>query len=211
MIRVNLLPQKREARASGGQAWIFVVLGIAAFEVLGVMLYHQSKVEELQKQRTVNAEITTQIDQIKKAVSNHDSVKKQLEGLRAREDAINNLQSGRSGPTAVLLEVARILTRGQMPTVDPDALQQLRKDNPQAVPNAAWDARRLWLTKYTETDRVVRLAGFARDGDDVSELARRFAVSNFFTDVRLLPGSRTKDATSGLEVSQFELQMKAKY
>lgn len=211
MIRVNLLPQKREARASGGQAWIFVVLGIAALEVLGVMLFHQSKVDELQRQRNANAELQTQIDQIKKAVSNHDAIKAQLDALRAREDAIDKLQSARSGPTAVLLEVARILTRGMMPTVDPDVLQQLRKDDPGRVPNIGWDARRLWITKYDEIDRTVRIAGFARDGDDVSEVARRFGLSNYFSEVRLLAGTRQIDPSSGLEVNSFELQMKAKY
>lgn len=210
MIRVNLLPQKREARASGGQAWIFVVLGVAALELLVVMLFHQSKVEELQRQKTTNNELTSQIDQIKKAVSNHDAIKAQLDALRAREDAIDKLQTARSGPTAVLLEVARILTRGMMPTVDPDKLQQLRKDNPLAVPNPMWDARRLWITSYEEIDRTVRISGLARDGDDVSELARRFTLSDYFSDVRLLSGERMTDP-NGLDVNRFELQMKAKY
>jgi type IV pilus assembly protein PilN len=210
VIRVNLLPQKREARASGGQAWIFVVLGVAALELLVVMLFHQSKVEELQRQKTTNNELTSQIDQIKKAVSNHDAIKAQLDALRAREDAIDKLQTARSGPTAVLLEVARILTRGMMPTVDPDKLQQLRKDNPLAVPNPMWDARRLWITSYEEIDRTVRISGLARDGDDVSELARRFTLSDYFSDVRLLSGERMTDP-NGLDVNRFELQMKAKY
>ena len=211
MIRVNLLPQKREARGGGSQAWIFVVLGIAALEVLVVMLVHQSKVDELQRQKATNAEIQTQIDQIKKAVANHDAIKAQLAALRAREEAIEKLQSARSGPTAVLLEVARIITPHMMPTVDPDVLQQLRKDDPGRVPNANWDARRLWITKYDELDRTVRIAGYARDGDDVSEVARRFGLSNYFDDVRLLPGARSKDSGTGLDVSKFELQMKAKY
>jgi type IV pilus assembly protein PilN len=90
-------------------------------------------------------------------------------------------------------------------------LEQLRRDNPQAVPNPSWDTRRLWLTNYAEQQRRVRLAGFARDGEDVSEFLRRLDVSSFFTDVKLLPAARTRDEKSGLEVVRFELSAKVKY
>jgi type IV pilus assembly protein PilN len=130
--------------------------------------------------------------------------------FRQREEAITKLQTSRSGPTAVLLEVARVLTQGRGPTIDPDRLAQLRKDNPLAVPNASWDSRRMWLMEYKESDRVVTMQGLARDGEDVSELARRLALSNYFTDVKLLPASRVK-GEKGLEMLKFQLQAKVRY
>jgi len=55
----------------------------------------------------------------------------------------------------------------------------------------------------------VKIDGLARDGDDVSELARRLSLSVYFADVKLLPASKTTD--SGLEVIKFQLQAKARY
>lgn len=211
MIRVNLLPQRRDARREASQTWLLAVMGVAVLEIIGLFLFHQVKLDELAKQKRVNAELRSQIDEIKHVVANHGAVKKQLEALRAREDAIQKLQSARSGPTEVLLELARILTRGQSPTVDPEYLQQQRKDNPTAVFNVNWDARRLWLTGYYEKERLVKITGYARDADDVSELARRLTFSEYFEDVTLLPATRTRDSATKLEVVKFEMQAKAKY
>jgi len=112
---------------------------------------------------------------------------------------------------AALLELARLLTPGRGPTVDPEQLAELRRDNPLAVFNPSWDARRLWLTEFVEENRLVRLKGQARDGEDVSELARRMSLSSYFQEVKLLPGSRIADAKSGLELVQFELEAKVRY
>jgi Tfp pilus assembly protein PilN len=77
--------------------------------------------------------------------------------------------------------------------------------------NPAWDARRLWLTKFSEEQRKLRLEGFAQDGEDVSELARRMNLSAYFADVVLLPANRVVDATTKVEVVKFALEAKVKY
>lgn len=212
MIRVNLLPHKRASAKEGeqSQAWVFVLMGVLAIEAIVLFFFHQTKTNELSRQREANKQITEQIEEIKKTVANHNNVKSQLGVFRQREEAITKLQTSRSGPTAVLLEVARVLTQGRGPTIDPDRLAQLRKDNPLAVPNASWDSRRMWLMEYKESDRVVTMQGLARDGEDVSELARRLALSNYFTDVKLLPASRVK-GEKGLEMLKFQLQAKVRY
>jgi type IV pilus assembly protein PilN len=131
--------------------------------------------------------------------------------LRAREDAIAQLQAGRSGPTAVLLEVAQLLTPGKAPTADPDKLAQLRKENPLAVYNPNWDSRRLWLTTYDERDRTVRIEGLARDATDVSELAQRLKLSVYFYDVTMLPGKKEAETPTKLELVTYALQLKVRY
>jgi type IV pilus assembly protein PilN len=212
MIRINLLPQKRRmAKTDGGQLWAVVLVLIVAFEAVGFFIYHGNKKEELTAQRHKNAVLQDQITEAQTAVKNHADVKAQLERLRAREDAISKLQSARTGPTAVLLELARMLTLGRGPSVDPDRLNQLRRENPLAVYNPGWDARRLWLTKYVENQRSVHLEGTARDGEDVSELARRMALSSYFTDVRLLPAKKTRSTEAGMDLVNFMLEAKAKY
>lgn len=213
MIRVNLLPSKRDARRTSqpSQLWLLGVLAALVLEVVGIFVFHQSKVEELERQNAKNTTIQASIDQIKTLVANHDAIKQELVVLRAREDAIAKLQAGRRGPTAVLLELAQILTPGRGPTADEDKLQQLRKDNPLAVYNPGWDARRLWLTSYVESERVVRIEGLARDGSDVSELAQRLKLSAYFYDLQLLPGKKETTSASKMELVSFALQLKVRY
>ena len=216
MIRVNLLPQRRDARATAtttqtSQRWLLFVLGAVVLEVIGLFLFHQVKVEELESQVNKNEVLKAEIDNIKKLVANHEEVKKSLAVLRAREDAIAQLQAGRSGPTAVLLEVAQLLTPGKAPTADPDKLAQLRKENPLAVYNPNWDSRRLWLTTYDERDRTVRIEGLARDATDVSELAQRLKLSVYFYDVTMLPGKKEAETPTKLELVNYALQLKVRY
>lgn len=214
MIRINLLPQKRAARGGApevSQKWLVAVLIIALLEVVGLFLFHQWKSDELVQQNQKNNELSAKINEIKALVANHEEVKKALAVLRQREDAIAKLQSARSGPTAVLLELSRILTQGRGPTVEPDRLAALKKDNPLAVYNPAWDSRRVWLTSYTEAERTVRLEGYARDGNDVSELAQRLRLSVYFYDVTILPGKKETDKDTKLDLIKFALQMKVRY
>jgi type IV pilus assembly protein PilN len=211
VIRINLLPQKRQAPQEASQAWLVVLLGVLFVEGIVLFLVHQAKTAEFAEHRRRNAELTAQIAEIQKTVANHDQVKAQLAVFKQREEAIGKLQAARSGPTAVLLEMARVLTAGRGPTVDPDRLAQLRKDNPLAVPNPGWDSRRLWLTNYTEIERTVTIEGLARDGEDVSELARRLSLSNYFTDVRLLPAVKSIDPITKVDLVHFQLQARVKY
>jgi type IV pilus assembly protein PilN len=206
MIKINLLAQKKRAeRSDVSQVWLAVVMVVVLAEVAALFVLHSFKAEELTQQVRKNAELTSQIEQAKKNVANHEQVKADLALLRAREQAIQQLQSGRSGPTAILMELARILTPGRGPSVDPDRLAQLRRDNPLSVFNPNWDSRRLWLTGYVEAQRKLKIDGKARDGEDVSELARRLNLSSYFYDVNLLPATRESDFV------KFSIETKVRY
>jgi type IV pilus assembly protein PilN len=213
VIRVNLLPQKRGARSAAptqSPRWLLAVLGVLVFEIVLLFGFHKKKLDDLQDQKNSNAQLLGKIDSIKALVANHDEIKRVLAVLRAREDAIAKLQTARSGPTAVLLELAQVLTRDKGPTADQERLNQLKKENPLSVYNPGWDVRRLWLTSYIESDRVVKIEGLARDGSDVSELAQRLKLSTYFYEVSLLPGKKESDKDK-LDYVDFALQMKVRY
>lgn len=206
MIRINLLAQKKRAEKSdGSQVWLAVVMVVVLTEAAALFFVHSYKAEELTQQERKNAELTSQIQQAKKNVANHEQVKADLALLRAREEAIQQLQTARTGPTAILMELARILTPGRGPSVDPDRLAQLRRDNPLSMFNPNWDSRRLWLTGYIEAQRKLKIDGKARDGEDVSELARRLNLSSYFYDVNLLPATRENDFV------KFSIETKVRY
>jgi type IV pilus assembly protein PilN len=217
------MPQKRPMRrrgeaggaeaASGGesQAWLAFVLGAVLLEVIVLLFVYKTKQDQLTQVQKHNQELTANVDGIKREIANHAEIKSQLKELRDREEAIQKLQSARTGPTATMLELSRIMTQGRGPTVDRDKLEQLKRDNPTAVPNANWDPRRLWLSNYKENDRTVRLTGLARDGEDVSELLRRLTLSDYFYEVRLLPATKSVDPVTKLELIKFEMSAKVRY
>jgi type IV pilus assembly protein PilN len=215
LVRVNLLPVKKRAEkapseSSGGQRWLFVVLAAVVLEIVGLVLYHQTLNAQLDKQIAKNNQLNGDIAGIRELVTQHEQVKKDLEALRARESAIAQLESGRTGPTALLLELAQLLSPGRGPTVDPDRMAKLRRDNPLQVFNPGWDSRRLWLTSFKESLRTVQVEGQARDSTDVSELAYRLKASSYFYDVKLKSGKKDDKADENGMVT-FGLEMKVRY
>lgn len=211
MIRINLLPQKRRQAAGGGEIWALATIVILALEVVVCLVLFGFKSDELDTATRENQALSSQIEQVKLASKNHEEVKKKLVRLREREDAIAKLQSARTGPTAMLLEVARLLTPGRGPSVDPETLGKLRRENPLQDFNPNWDSRRLWLTRFVESNRKVQLDGLARDGEDVSELARRMNLSSYFYEVALLPARRSSEGGSAISMVAFKLEAKVRY
>lgn len=213
MIKINLLPQKkrRVEASAGGELWVLAAVGLLVLEIVGLFFYHSSLESELQAEQQKNQQISAKIQASKDAVTNHQNVTSELEKMRAREDAIAKLQSARTGPTAVLLETARILTPGRGPSIDPEKLAQIRRDNPLAAYNPTWDTRRLWIDTFREESRVLKVDGVARDAEDVSEFAKRMNLSDYFDQVRLLPARRTTDGNTGLELVRFALEAEVKY
>ena len=221
MIRINLMPNKKIVRRKGeagadvgggeSQAWLVFVLGAVLLEVIVLLFVYKTKQDQLTQAVKHNQEIKANIDAISREIANHAQIKAELKELRDREEAIQKLQSARTGPTATMLELSRILTAGRGPTVDRDRLEQMKRDNPSAVPNVNWDPRRLWMTSYKEDNRVVRIMGLARDGEDVSEFLRRLSLSDYFYEVRLLPAQKGVDTNTHLELVKFEMSAKVRY
>jgi len=216
VIRVNLLPnasERRSASSEGAQRWLLLIMAAVVFEIVGLFFFHQTKEDELTGVSQKVEQLSNQVNDINELVKNHAQVKKDLEEMRARQDAITKLNLARKGPTSVLLELSKVLTKGKGPTVEQDRLDQLRQDNPLAVFNASWDPRRVWLTSYTEEQRVVTIEGLARDGGDVYEFAQRLKLSRSFEDVKLKEGSQDKsgEGTTRLELIKFALEVKVKY
>lgn len=217
MVRINLLPDRKQTKQRGaqvaepGQGWLLVVLGLVAIQIVVLILVHWDRQSALKKMVAQNNAVQGEIEEIEKEIANHQEVKDQLKDLRAREEAVLKLQSGRTGPTAALMELSRIFTAGRGPTIDRDKLEQMKRDNPTAVLNPNWDTRRAWLTQYVELERQVKVAGLARDGEDVSELQKRMMLSDYFYEVKLQPGSTVTDQTTRQELKRFEFSAKVRY
>lgn len=215
MIRVNLLPRRREQKREGGNLWIVALAVVVLAEIVGIIFVHAQKKKELDDVNQANNVLTASINQKKAQVQNHEAVKKELAEYQKREDAIAQLQSGRTGPTALLLELSRMLTPRKLPTVDPDALEKLRRENPLAIPSERWDPKRLWLTSFKEDNKNVVLLGLGKTNDDVAEFLRRLSVSRYFDKVKLVKTeerlTEARPNVPAVKVISFEMRASVRY
>ena len=206
MIRINLLPDARKQAASGGgtgQGWIIGYLVAAAALVVVLVFVYLSKSRELSEQVAQNNALQRQITDLESESANIDEVRAELEQSRQLEAVVDELQRARYGPTAVLMELSAILSVGGGPTVDPERLEAMRRDNPLARVNAGWDPRRLWLSRLVEEDRACVIAGSARTNEDIAELLRRLTLSDRFENVELVRTEGVEDNATGLVFIDF--------
>lgn len=216
MVRINLLPERKITKPlvssfDPTQLWLVAFLAAALVELVGLLVIEKVKRDELATLTAQAQKVQADIDTIKGQIKDHDSIRARLQDLRDREDAIQKLQSARTGPSATLMELSHILAVGRGPTTDADKLAQMRRDNPTAAFNPNWDPQRLWILSYAEQDRVLKISGSARDSEDISELQKRLLLSDYFYEVKLLPGARGIDAATRLDVVTFALSAKVRY
>ena len=166
---------------------------------------------KVQEQQRVNNELKSEIQQIRARSARLEDAEAKLQASKDLEQVVTELEEARTGPIRVLMELRNLLSVGKGPTIDPDTLEKLRRDNPLAGFNPGWDVRRLWLTSFDETNRVCTITGLGRTNDDVAEFLRRLDLSELFTDVRLTGTKATTDKDTGLELTSFNLTCKVKY
>lgn len=206
MIRINLLPDARKQTSSGGgsgQGWIIGYLVAAAALVVVLVFVYLSKSRELSEKVAQNNALQRQITDLESESANIDEVRAELEQSRQLEAVVDELQRARYGPTAVLMELSAILSVGGGPTVDPERLLIIRRDNPLARVNEGWDPRRLWLSRLEEEDRTCVVAGSARTNEDIAELLRRLTLSDRFENVELVRTEGVEDNATSLVFIDF--------
>lgn len=216
MIRINLLPGARKqakAAATGGgsQGWIIAYLVAVAITVVILVFVYLAKSRELNDQLAVNAALQSEIGDLETQSANIDQVRSELERSRQLEAVVSELQRARYGPTAILMEISRILSVGGGPTVDPQRLEEIRRQNPLAAYNTAWDPHRLWVTEFEEEDRECTIRGAGRTNEDVAEFLRRLTLSESFAQVELVKTEGAEDAATHLPVITFELTCRVIY
>jgi len=109
------------------------------------------------------------------------------------------------------VELSQLLSEGGGPTVSPERLAALRRDNPLAGFNPGWDTRRLWLTSFTEQDRACLIRGFGKTNEDVAEFLRRLNISNLFEKVSLTATSAALEPGGSVPIVSFDLSCQVRY
>lgn len=213
MIRINLLPEAKRQVATGGgfQLWGVIYLLSAVAWCVVLLLVWAKYNDDLEEQLAANTELERQIERAKTQSANIGEVEAALAKSKQLEEVVNGLQAARSGPARILMELSKILSAGRGPTVDPEHLRQLQRDNPLVVHNPNWDIRRLWLVSFTESNRQCNINGFGKTNEDVAEFLRRLALSDVFDQVTLQSTAAATDDVTELPVVRFSLSCGVKY
>lgn len=211
MIRINLLPEAKRQAATGGsgQLWAVIYMLAAAGWAVVLGLFYLSAAAKLEEKDAANRAVQSQIDQVKSQSANIGEVEAQLAKSRELQKVVQGLQDARQGPVRVLMEISHILSAGRGPTVDEQKLEAMRRENPLAGFNPGWDIRRLWLTAFTESNRVCKISGFGKSNEDVAEFLRRLTLSDVFSEVSLQSTAAATEA--GLPAVRFEMNCKVVY
>lgn len=223
MIRINLLPgKKRGAKAAGasagaasggGQGWIVGYVFVALVACGGLAAVYVGYQGRLAEKNRVNADLRRQIADAQANSALLEDLQAKLTESHDLERVVGELRRAQLGPTRVLMELAKILSEGPHggPTIAPERLDALRRDNPLAGYNASWDSRRLWLSSFTEENRECKVTGVGRTNEDVAELLARLALSDLFQEVTLERTQAAVDADTQLALIAFDATCKVIY
>ena len=142
MILINLLPHREERRRQRKRLF-FVGLGAAAAGGVLVALLWFGAVQQLtQIQQARNTYLRTEIGRLEGQIKDIASLRTEIEGLKARQRAVEDLQLNRNVPVHLLDELVRMTPEG------------------------------IYLTSIKQTDGLVLVSGVAQTNERVSEFLR---------------------------------------
>ena len=221
MIRINLLPsgktrvRRLPAAPTTGDfsdaTWAAIYGGaIAVWLVIlgGIYFVNSSELDELVE---ANRSLEERRDSLQKKTKGLADVEGRLEQSRRLEQVVGELEAARTGPTRAVMELSRVLSSGGGPTINPEKLEAMRRENPLAGFNDNWDVRRLWLTKFEEVDRECRIEGQGRTNEDVAEFLRRLTLSELFDNVTLQRTRSAIEGDTGIGVVGFHITCRVNY
>lgn len=145
MILINLLPHReaaRKRRREMFQATMFASFLVGVLIAGGIYTWFQSMLEQ---QRERNGYLTSEIKVLEGQIKEIASIEDEITALRARQKAVEDLQSDRNLPVHMLNELIHQLPDG------------------------------VYITTLKQTDQTVQLQGMAQSNERVSELLRNLA------------------------------------
>jgi type IV pilus assembly protein PilN len=157
VILINLLPH-REAARKRRQDLFNVTLGLSALAgglIAGIIfLWLQTQISA---QESINSMLTTANKQLDEQIKDIAVLEAEISALRARQQAVENLQSDRNMPVYLLTELSRQLPDG------------------------------VYVNLMKQEDQVISLQGSAQSQERVSELLRNLAYNSpWFTKAELI-------------------------
>ena len=142
MILINLLPHREAARKRRREAF-FVALGMAVLigGLVGgaIFSWYQAQISE---QQGKNSFLTSEIKRLENQIKEIAGLQQEITALRARQNAVEDLQGNRNLPVYLLDELVKQLPDG------------------------------VYITSMKQDNQVVLISGVAQSNERVSELLR---------------------------------------
>jgi type IV pilus assembly protein PilN len=182
VILINLLPHREAARKRMRDAF-YASLGVAAMlgGLLsgGVYLWYQTQISS---QQSKNNFLTNEIKRLEGQIKEIANLQTEIAALRARQQAVEDLQSDRNLPVHLLNELVKQLPDGVY-------ISSMRQDN-----------------------QVVTLSGVAQSNERVSELLRNLAYNSVWLTkpdlVEIVAGSVALGPRDSRRVSNFTIRVR---
>lgn len=152
MILINLLPHREEKRTRRKQAF-FAGMGVAALVGAGLvgagwmLLVHLTD-----EQQSRNQYLSAEIGKLELQIKDIANLRSEIDALKSRQRAVEDLQTDRNTPVHLLNELARHTPEG------------------------------IYLTSIRQAEKVVTITGIAQTNERVSELLRNTARGSEWLD-----------------------------
>ncbi len=182
MILINLLPHREAARKRRRD--VFNV-SLAASAILGglialaVFLWYQAAISI---QQGTNLALETEIKKLESQIKDISGLESEIAALRARQQAVEDLQSDRNLPVHLLTEMVNQLPDG------------------------------VYISKMVQADQLVTINGVAQSNERVAELIRNLANNTpWFTKpdlVEIVTGTVTLAPKDQRRVSNFVIRVR---
>lgn len=182
MILINLLPHREAARKRRRDVFNVSLAGSALLGGLiagAIFLWYQAAISA---QEGTNLELQTEIKKLESQIKDIEGLEAEIAALRARQQAVEDLQSDRNLPVHLLTEIVNQLPDG------------------------------VYISKMVQADQVVTINGVAQSNERVSELLRNLASNTpWFTKpelVEIVAGTVTLAARDQRRVSNFTIRVR---
>ncbi len=142
MILINLLPHREERRKRREQAFIAGLVLAAALGLAVVGAWYLIIQQMIAGQQQRNSFLTSEIQKLEVQIKDIASLRSDIESLKARQKAVEDLQIDRNVPVYLLNELVRQTPEG------------------------------IYFTKVTQEGQVLTVSGIAQTNERVSELLR---------------------------------------
>lgn len=176
MILINLLPHREERRKRRKQAF-FVGLGLSvAAGAMVVGLWFMVLQQMIAGQEARNAFLTVKIKELDEQIKDIASLKAEIDSLKARQRAVEDLQSDRNMPVHLLNELVKQTPEGiyltaikqDGKTVNVTGVAQTNERVSEFLRNTAYNSP--WLEKPELQEIKVRSQPNSKDSRDVKRL-----------------------------------------
>ena len=179
MILINLLPH-REARRLERKRAFFSALGLAALIGVGLVMLWYGYIDQVTRaQQSRNDFLSGEVKKLDAKIRDIADLKAEIEALKARQTAVENLQTDRNVPVFLLNELV--------------------KQTPEGV----------YLTSIRQADSLVTITGIAQTNERVSEFLRHTAYESTWLERPELVEIRAANIQMGRDTRKlFDFSMR---